>query len=193
MKQGVAFALATLGVRKITTVAGPPAFDPEAGLTLTRSLPHNTNLNGLHTKAPPVVYAVDFTGLVGNPNGVIWESGGAILGASLCVQSGNLVLRAGKGSDAVPAGSGYSYIVVPCPTGAGTLVWEINPSTVRMWWNGLSLGAPTGSYTGDYAGGDESRTFAIGSDITTGSPKVGFTGYSTRSLVRYYENQTVGG
>lgn len=189
MKQGVAFALATLGMRRLPSVAF--AFDPEAGLTLTRELPHDTDLNALHRKSPPVVYAVDFTGLVSNPDGVIWESGGYGTGASLYVQSGNLVLRAGDGSVAVPGGSGYSSIVAPCPTGSGTLVWEINLSTVRMWWNGQSSGDPVGSFSGNYAGGDESRTFGVGAAITAGSPEAGFTGYSTRSLVRYYEGQLV--
>lgn len=185
MRNPIAFAVGFVGGWAPGTV-GAHFPDPEAGLTLTRELQPYVDLDELHSRSPPVVYAVDFTGLTAT-TGVIWESGGAGVGASLCVSSGNITLRAGDGGFQWPANC--SYIVAPCPTGDGTLVWEINSSTVRIWWNGDSLGAPTGTYTGDYAGGDPSGFLRMQNNITAESPTNDFTGFTTSSLLRYYEGQ----
>lgn len=187
MRNPIAFAVGFAGGWAPTVLGVPsPDPDPEAGLTLTRELEPYVPLNGLHSKEPPVVYAADFTGLTAT-TGVIWESGGAAVGASLCVDSGNLILRAGNGGSQWP--SDCSYIVAPCPTGDGTLVWEMNTGTVRMWWNGVSLGTPTGTFAGDYAGSAQSGYLRYQSNITLDSPLNDFTGFTTSSLLRYYEGQ----
>ena len=125
MIQGVAFSLATLGIlgRGLSSPS-PSEPDPEAGLNFTRVLPEGIDLNDLHNKSQNAVFAVDFEGLVPGSSGVIWESGGSAVGASLCVEGSNIVLRAGDGRAKWP--SGCCYVLGTCPTGDGTIAWEIN-------------------------------------------------------------------
>lgn len=164
------------------------AANPEAGLNLTAILPKNTDLNGSHSKAGPVVYAADFTGLEAE-TGNIWDSGGFVTGASLvCNSDGNLRLRGGAGGGAL---TGASSITVPMPTGDGTLVWEFANSKCHLWWNGEALGTCVGSYAGDYAGGNESYYLGYAGQVAGGQVTDAFTGYTTASNLRYYENQRV--
>jgi hypothetical protein len=187
MKIGTGTQLAgrTSRSRRATAVA-----DPESGLTLTAVLPADTELNGLHSKTDPVVFAADFTGFAPR-TGVIWETGGRGYGGSLCVEGWEIVLRAGAGGAKWPR-SGCAHIVAPCPTGDGTLVWEIAAASVRLWWNGVLLGTAQGRRTSrTYAGGNASQYLGNARAITRGSPGNGFTGFETASALRYYEDQTV--
>jgi hypothetical protein len=179
-----------------SAVASAPAFttaaalaDPEAGLTLSGEHGSGVELwDADVSKTPPVVMACDFTGLATGVDGVIFESGAGVLGACLSVEGTDLVLRAGNGAAKWP--SSCAYIVTPCPTGDGTLVWEINAGGLRLWWNGTQIGTQQGSFTGDYAGADNGAFFFIHSGIVEGAPAAGFTGYATRSDVRVYNGQT---
>lgn len=183
------FAIALSAWKDTSQSSTEQVFDPEAGLTLTRTLPAGVPLNSLTSKSLPSVYAVDFTGLYTGIDGIIWENGAWGRGSSLFVKGSDLVLRAGDGGNPWPVNC--AYIVAPCPVGNGTLVWYVGNGTVRAWWNGEPIGTSVGSFTGEYAGPDESAVFGTEGSITHDTPLVGLTTFVSRSEVRYYENQVV--
>lgn len=165
--------------------------DPEDGLTLTSTLSPYVALDPSIDKSANVVFAADFEGFdPTSADGVIWESGGSATGSSLCKEGNTLVLRAGDGGSKWPA-SNVSYIVAKAPEGDGTLVWQIANNSVGLWWNGLPLGVAQGTFTSNFAGGDNSGYLRMQGGITAGSPTADWAGFSTASNLRYYEAQTV--
>lgn len=165
--------------------------NPEAGLTLTSSFANNEYIPASAiNRSAPAVFACDIQGLNGSTDGVIFEVGGSGTGAALFVRGGRLILRAGNGAAEWP--SGASYIDVPCPSGHGTLVFEIATGNVRLWWQGVPLGSAAGTWSGSWAGANDGSYmsfFGAASGIPVGAPTTGFAGYSVASSLRYYANQ----
>jgi hypothetical protein len=127
---------------RIQRPAGP-APHPDSAPAVTATLPPAATLCPVVTGTPPVALAVEFDGL--SPStGLTRESSGAGRGASLSVEGTDIVLRAGHDCTRWPA-SDCARIVAQCPVGDDMLVWEFADGTIRMWWNGVALGTPTGS------------------------------------------------
>lgn len=80
------------------------------------------------------------------PWSVLWEDGGAGVGAALYItSSGQMVLRAGSGSPSVQASTADTAILTT-PVGADgkvhRIAWDIriNPGRVRLWIDGVQIG-----------------------------------------------------
>ena len=198
-----------LGLPEITSLKGvgfswqkpsAPAFDPEAGLTLTRSLVESSNINvSQFNRIGDVVFAVDITGLDGSAGGIIMEVGAPFLGAYIGFRAdGTFVARCGTGTDTASPGvntsiielSGGSSIV----TGAGTLVVEIqhSPQAIRAWWNGVPLGTPQNAGTSGthWAGTDPGGFFVRGNNMVVGEIDTALPRASNSDL-RVYADQLV--
>ena len=71
-------------------------------------------------------------------------------------------------------------------------MFEIAAGKVRLWWQGVPLGAAAGTWSGSWAGSNDGSYmafFGAASGIPVGAPTTGFAGYSVASSLRYYANQ----
>ena len=163
----------------VSVESGAVVVDPEAELTQdeTIAVGASKTFTGVQSSAS-VVMACDFTGLDGSAGGIILESGGGGLGVFVGFNpDGTFVVRCGNGGDsstAWPTGTAYIEMSSGQPSGDGTLVWEFDVSTdaIRVWWNGVEIGTPSGSFTGSWTGSDGGSYMgtSVGSSPTGGSP-----------------------
>lgn len=158
-----------------------PAFDPEAGLTLSTTNAQGAIGNpGSGVRKQNIVMAGDitlpssFTGV--SQNRCLYEMGGTGRGIGVAFTSDGsnldyLVVTAGNGGSNMWTSSASSTAFVQIPVSSftagdsGTLVWEarIDPGRVRVWWKGTLMA------TGDTSGGG-----ALESDEWCGSASGGW-------------------
>lgn len=186
-------------------VAGAPAFDPEAGLTITRTLSANAthSANNFGRGHNQIVQAIDFTGLDGSAGGMIFEFGGSGKGAYVGFRAdGTFIARGGGGGNPwqsttsrIELAGGDSVI-----TGTGTLVVEWDDANsgsvilVRAWWNGVQVGAASTTLSfsnSDIAGNNDGGVLVVGGGGTTSGEVSTAVAYTTSSGLRIYENQLV--
>jgi hypothetical protein len=175
---------------------------PESGLTLSATIAAGVPMNALVNKATHALFAVDLVGLDLSINGFIWESGGAGFGNYVGVAGGELVVRAGVGSDRAGGwAAGTMYLTSVIPSGTGTLAWAIELGTdvarVRAWWRGIELrpNGNAGLTRADWGGADEGVFMGTGGGgIVVGepAPAAGLAAVSAFSALRYYAGQRAG-
>lgn len=179
-----------------------PTYDPEYGLSLTRTDSTGSLTNSNFTRTTDAVFACDLTWPSSfSSTGLIMELGASTLGCGIGLRASGGTLRviAGDGStvssstDTAVANYSTSNLT---PSESGTLVWEfrVNPGRVRMWWNGNLIGEDDttagGALDGSVWAGADNGHFggSTSSGIHTGLANANFPG-TIDSTLRYYENQ----
>jgi hypothetical protein len=186
------------------------AFDPEAGLTLSGTMPQgvlDANLEAITGAniTSPVVFAGDVYFPASPADGCIWQKGGAGAGACLVIRDSGarLRVRCGNGGESVAGGGTPTTAVAliditdfPQDDATHTIVWELRgaPQRVRLWIDGILKGDYTDTNNpanANCAGGDQGKyiTGAGGSNVGT-EPDNDYAGGATGNL-RVYHNQTV--
>lgn len=175
-----------------------PVIDLEASLTLTNSFAiGSTNWINDISRNSRGIFALDITGMTAT-EGIIWEAGGSGNGGAVYVKDGKLVIRAGNGGADIPA-SNCSHLSVDCPTGDGILVMAIEYGSgysgeVKLWWNGYPLtGTSQNGMNGVnvWSGTNAAAYLSSSTNVPVGVPTTAFTGYSTISSLRYYQDQVI--
>ncbi len=136
-------ALASGLVRELGGYAAPleppPTFPPVSQI-----------VTGAYSKAADIAFECDVRLPVApDPLSVLWEDGGAVLGAAVHVDdAARLVIRAGRG-DAGVQETGADTVVFRAPVGMlpfdggiHRVAWDIrvNPGRVRLWIDGVLIG-----------------------------------------------------
>lgn len=185
-------------------------FNPELGLTLTRTFSQGENSSADRDSTQNAVFACDilFPNPITTPC-LIWEAGATGTGSWVGIASSGFKVRSGDGSLNAPTTSGNFSAVLNITSGYGgdnfvhTVVWDIrvNPGRVRLWIDGLFLGeANTLNNTFLAGGGGNSiwagtnnDTFlsASGSGVMTGESANAWTRANPGATLRYYRNQLV--
>ena len=195
-------SVSSLSLMKIGMMqsGGVAPFDPEAGLTLSRTLAISSTHPGsdFGKDSNSTVLAMDFTGLDGSSGGMIYEFGGSGTGVYAGFRAnGDVMVRAGRGTDPVDVNTAYVLLNGGHTTvsGTGTLVVEFNRLPVlqtRVWWNGNELGSPVDAATNyAIAGNNDGGIFVIGGANAVLGEVTAPVIYSTCSGLRVYENQLV--
>lgn len=188
-------------LQKLVGSKGGGAFDPEAGLTLTRSEP--VGAIGAYVsleREQPIVMACEVTFPAIPADGVLNEFGAGAVGSFVGLRDGGTVLRfrAGDGASTINTATGVQLDVTP-PYGTGirTLVWEFVPTapgSVRAWLDGDYLGGSVtsggGTLKNSFWAGTAAGGYGIASPGPVGEPTVVWPG-TTESNLRVYINQTV--
>lgn len=178
--------------------------DPEAGLTLTRSFPADSDINSaLVERDDDCVYACELTWPSVFDPGCIFEIGGGGQGCWLGLNAGDgLVFTAGDGGvDGATPGNGKAVIVFDetafmAAYGGeeGTLCWEIKGRTaprLRLWWNNDLIGEavpPNGAWESNRFSGGNTGGYGRG----VSSLVRNMTGQAFETLdsaLRYYDKQ----
>lgn len=164
-------------------VAAAP--DPEAGLTLSRTIAPTTTYTGFSTteRTQDVVFAADVVFSSSPSVGYLAEYGGNSLGAWVGIEAtNNFRVRAGDGSVA-SANDGCPILDTsnfPSDDLSHTVVWEfrMSPGRVRLWIDRVFLGE---AFT--TAGGDLGSTRVAGPAWTGSNDTSYVNGPSSQTVV----------
>ena len=185
-----------------------PAFDPEAGLTLTREIAP-TSSDGTITnaeKGQPAVFACDVNFGVTPSVGLLAEFGADGDGAWVGVESSspaNFRVRAGNGGVTSPDNSSafLDFSDFPQDGEVHTAVWDFRVSVgrVRLWIDGVFKGEAFTTSGGDLAGvssrwaGANVSAYinATSSNVCAGESTTGWYSPTGASNLRFYANQLV--
>ena len=181
-------------------------FNPELGLSLTRTFAQGENSSADRNAGQNAVFACDI--LFPNPitnTCLLWEAGATGTGSWVGISSNGFKVRAGDGSLNAPTVSNTNTAVLTITSGYGgdnfvhTVVWDIriNPGRVRLWIDGLFLGEANTTSNGAlessiWAGGNNDTFLsASGSGVPTGESTNAWTRSNPGATLRYYQNQLV--
>jgi hypothetical protein len=185
-------------------------FNPELGLSLTRTYAQGEHNSNLRNSGQNAVFACDI--LFPNPitsTCLLWEAGATGTGSWVGISSSGFKVRAGDGGLNAPTVSANESAVLTITSGYGgdnfvhTVVWDIqiNPGRVRLWIDGLFLGSASasngtalGGGGGDFIwAGTNNDTFlsASSSGVMTGESASAWTRANPGATLRYYQNQLV--
>jgi hypothetical protein len=185
-----------------------PAFDPEAGLTLTKTIAPTTTYTGFTFTelVENAVFAADVTFSVSPSVGYLAEFGGTGYGAWIGIEaSNNFRLRGGDGNASSP-NDGNAFLDTsnfPKDGEMHTVVWDFRVAVgrVRLWIDGVFLGEAFTTAGGDlgstrglsrWAGGnDTSYINGPSSQVATGESSTGWHNPTGASDLRFYANQLV--
>lgn len=159
-------------------------FDPEAGLSLTRTDSSGyLNSPGSSERNGNIVMAGEVTFPATVDNGIIWEMGASGRGSWFGVRDDTttpkLRFRAGNGGTSSPVGASgcaaVDILTFPTDGQSHTVVWEIriNPGRVRFWIDGNLEGEgnePTNGplSSNEWAGGDAGGFGQHGGGVCSG-------------------------
>lgn len=185
-------------------------FNPELGLTLTRTLSQGNISASNRDSSQNAVFACDI--LFPNPITtacVLWEAGATGTGSWVGISPSGFKIRSGDGGLNAPTSSANQSAVLNITSGYGgdnfvhTVVWDIqiNPGRVRLWIDGLFLGAASTSNNSALGGGggnsiwagtnDDTFLSASSSGVMTGESTNAWTRANPGATLRYYQNQLV--
>ena len=203
MVQGLSLGLG-IGLTSKQPIAATPVFNPEAGLTLTDTLPQGGLAPQLapHTYKP-MVFAADVI-FPSNPGpGALFEHGGGGIGLIVLLRSGGSPLRVRAGDGASTPNMSQTAILdvtdFPDDDALHTIVWDVRPQApgrVRLWIDGACKGAAETSAggaleSGRWSGGG-SGGFATGKNANVnGEVKNTAWPAAVQGVLRMYVNQLV--
>ena len=188
-----------------------PAFNPEAGLTLTREIAPTSSDESitLAEKEQPAVFACDVNFGVTLSVGLLAEFGGRGDGAWVGIESSspaNFRVRAGNGGVLSPDNNSAFLDIGDFPQDGEihTVVWDFRVSVgrVRLWIDGVFKGEAFTTSGGDlggdaggafkWAGGNNSAYInATSSAVCAGESTLGWYSPTGASNLRFYANQLV--